>query len=162
MSYVKRSDYSRVISNQDLDDILQDSAEYFANKTSSQVLQEAGDMAEAKIRMVISARYDVEIEFSKSATDSPDIREKNVLRCYLHMAVYWLHFVINPRDIPELRQNAYDNCVKELELARDDNASLELEGITGTGRLEQISGAKKFVSKPYADPLYYDSTSEDE
>lgn len=156
MAYVQRSDYSRVISNDDLRDLLEEANEFFQGKEEGTVLDEAGSMAEAKIKMILGSVYDMAQEFAKNATTLPDPREQNVLRCYLHISVYYLHYVINPRDIPELRQLSYENCTSELEKIRDGELVIEVPKFEGSGRLMQFTGHKKFISKPFTDPLVFD------
>jgi len=156
MAYVQRSDYSRTISNVDLRDLLEEANEFFQGKDEQTVLDEAGAMAEAKIRMFLSSVYDMDSEFSKDATTIPDPREQNILHCYLTIAVYHLHFVINPRDIPELRQDAFDSCISTLEKIRDGELVIQVpEKEDGNSRLGQFSGACKFISKPFRDPLVF-------
>lgn len=154
MPYVQRSDYSRVISNIDLRDLLEESHEYFQGKTENDVLNEANAMAEARIKMYLSATHDISTELAKDGTIIPDVREQNILSCYLHIAVYFLHFVVNPRDIPELRQNQYDHCLEMIAMIRNGELNIEVDKLVDSARI-QLTGHKKFVSKPFTDPINY-------
>ena len=157
--YAIKNDYSRVISSDELDQILQESAEYFAGKSSDEVINESGLMAQGKISQILGGRFDLDIEFAKVPpvnAAAVDTRDQNLLRCYLHISTYWLFFVINPRDIPELRQNAYDACVKELEETRDGTLNTTLPELEDAPQALQFAGASKFISKPFSDPLVQD------
>ncbi len=159
MAYTEKKDYSRVISSDEIDQILQESAEFFAGKSSDQVLSESGAMAEGKIRQILGGRFDMDTEFTKNAPANGaavDSRDQNTLRCYLHLSVYWLFFVINPRDIPELRQNAFDACVAELEKIRDGELNSGLDMITDSPNAILMSGNRKFISDPFRDALFED------
>ena len=156
MAYVQKQDYSRVISEKDLDDLLNEGAERFQGKSIDQVLAEAGLMAKGQINAVLSDRYDLTVEFAKTppADDAEDTREQNVLRIYLTIGVYWLHMTIEPRDVPEAKKTAYDDAIKELEKSRAGELSFSLTALaTSVQRLTVFEGHAKFVSRPFRDPL---------
>lgn len=162
MAYTIKSDYTRVISPKELDDILQEAIDQVeGGKTEDQVREDAEAMAIAKVRSYLASDYNITEEFDKQNTDD---RNENVLRCMLHIAVYNLHYICNPRDIPEMREKAYDDCIMELKEVRDGKLNFELNVIgEGSGDdgvdseetpayPQMISFNRKFVSKPHADP----------
>lgn len=152
MPYVELSDYSRIISKDDLVDLMEEAADGYASKSPANALDEAGKMAEGKMITILSGRYDTATEFAKLSTDVPDVRDITILVCYLHFAVYFLHFSINPRDIPKLRVKNFNECMKTIEKARDGEITLTLTiNTTDQGR-SSIDGTRKFVSKPFTDP----------
>jgi hypothetical protein len=158
MAYVQKQDYSRVISEKDLDDLLNEGAARFQGKSIDQVLSEAGLMAKGQINAVLSDRYDLSIEFAKEppVTTVDDSREQNILRIYLTIGVYWLHMTIEPRDIPEAKKTAYDDAIKELEKSRAGELSFSLVALTSSvRRLTVFEGHAKFVSRPFRDPLAF-------
>ena len=162
MAYTIKSDYTRVISPKELDDILEEAVDQVdGGKTADQVREEAEAMAQAKIRSYLASDFNITEEFAKQNTDT---RNENVLRCLLHIAVYNLHYICNPRDIPEMREKAYQDCIDELKDVRDGKLNFELNFIgQGSGEdgsnsdetptyPQNIQFSRKFVSKPYADP----------
>lgn len=155
--YVKKSDFSRVINDQDLNDLLDEASIRVEGKTSNDVLEEAVEMAVSQVEAILSTIYEMDVEFSKrpKAQNVEDTREKNVLRHVLNIAVYWLCMTIEPRDIPELREMNYKSSIMELEKVRDGELIYKLQRIQPDAptRLTTIGGNSKFISKPYVDPL---------
>lgn len=157
MAYVQQEDFSRVIGNEELTELLEEAAALFPGKTNEQVLSESALMAQNKINQFLGERFQMAVEFAKEATTVPDTRDVNILRCYLHLSVYWLNFAINPRDIPELRQKAFDQCIKELTQIRDGALFLDIPVVAdSTPPIAAWSGHRKFISKPFRDPLVQD------
>lgn len=160
MSYVIKSDYSRVISRQDLEDLLLEAAEEFQGKSSDQVRLDAEDQAETTIKSYLSIRFDMATEFAKDGSSAAGAasREKTILRCYLSLSVYFMQFVINPRDIPELREKDYDACLKTLQKAQKNELFLELtENATGDTARFVMDGNQKFRSKPFSDASLFEN-----
>jgi phage gp36-like protein len=154
MVYANQADYSRIISKTDLGDLLLDAAADYAGKTTDQVLEEAEEGAEAEIKKYLGARFDLALEFAKDAGVPGEAisREKTILRCFLTISTYFLHFSINPRDIPELRSLEFNRCISTLEGIRDGEIYTELTEKAGAeGRLSTWGGGRKFISKPFED-----------
>ena len=165
MAYFKIDDYTLRISKPYLDQIL-DQATELSGYTADQVLEDAQDTAIAEISAYLTSRYVIEDEFAKDATADPDNRNKMILKCGLDMAIYFIHWTINPRDVPELREKAYLSCREMLAAFRDGELLLLQPPSTGGVeiRTEEDGGDKrtelnsqiKFISKPYSDPANTD------
>jgi len=154
MAYLVKSDFSRLIAINLLDEILTQAVET-SGLTADECLSNAIDMAIAEVKGYLSVRFDMSTEFAK--TDNT--RNPNVIRVTIHIALYNLHFTLNPHDIPEMRQKIYDHiCGKDGELAqvRDgvliwDLPEKAVEDTAGKNRIE-IYSAYKFISKEFTDP----------
>lgn len=149
-----------------LDEILEQAVET-SGKTEDECLNEATDSAIAEVRGYLNRKsnlYDIAAEFEKES-DATD-RNLNVIRAVIHIALYNLHFTINPHDIPEMRQKAYDRLVgKDGELSQVREGVLDWElpdrepedpddgddSNDPIGRTE-IGSARKFISKEFTDP----------
>lgn len=148
MAYVEESDYSRVISKLDLDALLDEAVVDYPGKTTIEVRLEAEKMAQSKINLFLSERFDMAAEF---ALEKGQGRDQTVLKCYLDFSVYFLHFTIEPRDIPKLRIKAYNECITSLEMIRDGNVKTGLTELPETFGSVFIEGNTKFISKAFTD-----------
>jgi len=158
MAYLYKNDYTTVITQEYLDQILTQAA---ANSTltEDEIREDAEDTAQAEITSYLYARFLIEDEFAKVAPD--ENRNKIIMRCVMNIAIYNIHFVINPRDVPETREKAYDACLDKLAAFRDGNLLFPPPpadgGISprppedgGSSRVNLTSNVK-FISKPYSD-----------
>jgi hypothetical protein len=169
MAYIKKDDYSLRISQDNLDQIL---AQAVANTglTEDQIREDAEQTAQTEISAYLTGAYIIEDEFSKDATTNDTDRNKIVLKCVLDMALYFIHWVINPRDIPLIREKAYTNCQEMMAAFRDSDLIFLVPPAVGgiAPRLEEDGGTKgismsgqvKFVSKPYSN--FIDEFPEDQ
>lgn len=149
MAYLEKADYTISVSHTHLDEILS-AAVSGSGKAEDVVRQEAEDTAEAQIRSYTQAKYDVATEFAKTAPDAT--RARMIIKCMVDISLYHLHFTINPRNIPKLRADAYDNCIEHLKAIQKGTMVL-----VGVDEVESplnhtfINSQIKFVSKPHQD-----------
>ena len=166
MPYLEKNDYSTVITQIYLDQILIQAADN-TTLTEDEIRLDAEQTAEAEITSYLYARFLIEDEFAKAAPDQD--RNKIIMRCTMNIALYNIHFVINPRDVPETREKAYDACMDKLAAFRDGDLLFppppaeggiaprpEDEG--GSSRVNLTSHIK-FISKPYSDIYPEDTTT---
>lgn len=166
MAYFKKEDYTLRISYPYLDQILEQAIE-LSGLTEEQILEDAQDTAITEISAYLTGKYIIEDEFAKDATTIPDDRNKMVLKCGLDMAIYYIHWVINPRDIPELREKAYTSCTEMMAAFRDGeliflappaSGGIEVRPIEDGGIPSiNVTSQVKFISKPYSDPANTDT-----
>lgn len=160
MAYVQLDDYAYRITREYLDSILEQ-AELGTGLTQDEIREDAELTAITEINAYLHSKYLMEDEFAKEATALPDDRNKFVLKCVLDMALYNIHYVINPRDVPETREKAYTMCLDNLAAYRDgelvflsppSSGGISLRPIDegGTRRIN-IYSQVKFTSKPYSD-----------
>jgi hypothetical protein len=160
MAYIKIDDYSLRITKEYLDQILAQAVEN-TGLTEEQVRQDSEETAYAEISAFLTGKYIIEDELAKDATAPVDDRNKIVLKCALDMSIYFIHWVINPRDVPELREKAYTNCREMLAAFRDGelifltppaSGGIAVRPIDEGGtRRVNIYSQIKFNSKPYSD-----------
>ena len=149
MAYLQKEDYTISASIQYLNDILAAAAEASA-KSEDVIRLEAELTAEAQIRAFVSSRYDIDPEFVKTAPDAT--RARMVIKCNVDMALYHLHFTINPRNVPKFRITAYEDCLEQLKSIQDGDMQL-----IGVFELEDplvstvITSNRKFISQSFKD-----------
>ena len=163
MAYLSKDDYSTVITQTYLDQILDQAAEN-TSLTADAIRDDAELTAIAEISAFLTGRYIIEDEFSKTAPD--DDRNRIVMRCVMNLALYNIHFVINPRDVPTTREKAYTECKEKLAAFRDGelifltppaSGGIEIRPVAdgGTERIN-LQSQIKFTSRPFND-IYEDS-----
>lgn len=156
MAYLLKADFSRLISITLLDEILQQAIDT-SGVTAEDALAAALEMAESEVSGYLRSQWAIEDELALTSG-----RNANVVRVVLHIAIYYLHYTINPHDIPEMRKLAYDNAIAELKNVqngvidwgledRDDDLDGEPDNNDPFGRVSIVS-QRKFISKPYTDP----------
>lgn len=155
MAYLIVNDYTRLISVAKLSEILTQAAvSTNPPMTTDQVRANAENMAKAEIRSYLNKLYDISAEFAKDYTDAT--RNENIIRAMIVIAVYNLHFTINPNDIPTMRLTAYNNTRSDLAAARDGLLDFELvdrdDTLTDGMHRTEIGSSAKFISKPFTDP----------
>lgn len=154
MAYLAKDDYTISISIDHLDQILAQAANN-SGLTADQIRVNSEDTAEAEINAYLSKNYDTDTEF---AIDAPAPRNRMILRCMIQLSLYNIFHTISPRDIPEMRQRLYDECIETLKAYRDgmldfglDVIDADSDGDPDVERTMLIS-ATKFISKPFSDP----------
>lgn len=162
MAYTAKDDFTLRIPLKYLDQIL-DQAFELSGFTSDQVLEDAVQTAFAEVGSYLAAGFIIEDEFAKDGSLPTDIRNKDLLKCILDIALFHVHYTISPRDIPETRQLAYDSCLEKLAAYRDgklvfypifpSDGGIEIrpEADGGVLPLELVSHTK-FISRPFNDP----------
>ena len=149
MPYLDKEDYTISVPILHLDEILDEAAEASA-KTEDVIRGEAEQLADAEIQAYLSYKYDIATELLKTAPDAT--RARMIMKCLIDISLYHLHFTINPRNIPQLRMDAYNNCIDFLKAAQAGNVlvvgvPLLPDVISNT----EIQSQKKFISKPFTD-----------
>ena len=146
MAYVEETDYSRLITHNDLTDILEEASGDYSGKSYETVRTDAEAMAQSRINLYLRDRYDMSSEFALTPSDD---RDEVILYCYLTLAVYFMHITLSARDVPAVRKQEYNSCMKTLEKIRDGEIRIDLEPEDETFGSVLISGNGKFISKPF-------------
>lgn len=153
MAYLAADDYTISISRTNLDEILTQAAATSA-LTNDQVRTNAELTAMAEARAYLSPLYAVDAEYQKNSPDPS--RDRLLIKLTVDISVYNIHFTVTPRDIPEIRQRAYDHAKETLKAFRDGNlvSALPRTPIISSGgaRRFEIYSERKFISKQFDDP----------
>lgn len=155
MPYLAEDDYTISISVNHLTQVLTQAATS-SGLTADQVRTNSEETAEAEISAYLSGLYEIADEFDETGTD----RNRLIIRCYVNLSLYNIFHTISPRDIPEMRQRLYTECIEMLKAYRDGdlNFGLTVVDSDGDGTPDEQTGsiviqsAKKFISKPFTDP----------
>jgi hypothetical protein len=166
MAYIAKSDYSLRINVPHFEEILSQAVDS-SGLTEDQIREDAEQTAITEINAYLTGKYIMEDEFTKDGTLVPDPRNKFVLKCVMDIALYNIHFVINPRDVPEIREKAYNACLENLAAYRDGRLIFLSDVATGGVAIRPDGGIKainltsqrKFISKPYQDEQLLDDTT---
>lgn len=151
MAYLVQDDYTISITIGDLTEILTQAAAA-SGLTTANVLDNAYLTAEAEAKAYLSPIFDMATELAKTGAT----RDRMLMKVLVDITLYNLHFTVNPRDIPELREKAYERALEILKNFRDGVLippaipKKTQDQIAGAGRTEIYSN-KKFISKPYGD-----------
>ncbi len=152
MAYLQKSDYSLRISINHLDEILEQAAAD-SGLTAAQLLTNSENLAYAEVRAYLISKYKIAEELGLSYTDT---RSFLVMKYVIDIALFTLHFTVNPRDIPETREKNYKASIEELKAARDANIVLELPQVDPFYTRHLIgSNVNKFVSHEFTDPTLF-------
>ena len=157
MAYLVKDDYTITTSVDHLDQILTQAA-VSSGLTADQIRTNSEDTAQAEINAYLSKYYATIPEFAIDGSVAPTTRNKMILKCAVIISVYNIFHTVSPRDIPEMRQRLYDDCIEMLKAYRDGQLDFGLDviDIDGDGEPDvqsiQIETHKKFISKPFTDP----------
>jgi len=157
MAYLVKDSYTISISIDHLDNILTQAA-VSSGLTADQIRLDSELTAEAEINAYLSKYYATVAEFTIDGSVDPETRNKMILRCYVQLSLYNIFHTISPRDIPEMRQKLYDDCIGMLKAYRDGEIDFGLDVIDEDGDGEpdvqrtMITSHGKFISKPFTDP----------
>lgn len=88
--------------------------------------------AVAEVRSYLCARYDMDIELSKTGAD----RSPMVVKVARDIALFNCYNISNPVNMPESRREAYNNAINYLKSVQSERASIE-----GLVRLNESSGS---------------------
>jgi len=160
MAYLAKSDYTISIAVDHLDEILEQAANE-SGLTTAQVLTKAETWAQAFMKSYLSSKYNIAAEFAiDSASDS---RNALILQVLVDLVLCQLHKTINPRDIPELRDQACADALQWLKDARDGVVTVDLTAATAPTGIDNyqrsfIGSQTKFISKPYQDSQLFDES----
>lgn len=149
MAYLDKEDYTISVPILHLDEIMDEAAE-LSGKTEDVIRGEAEQLADAQIQSMLSSKYDIATELAKTSPDAT--RARMIMKCMVDISLYHLHFTINPRNIPEIRMKAYDDCKDMLKAAQEGTlliigVALVVGAISNT----EIVSQSKFISKPFTD-----------
>ncbi len=152
MPYAEKEDYSLSISSTELNEILDEASNGY-DITSEAVRLKCEKKAEDKIINYLGSKYDLATEFAQTGLD----RNFELLGVYIDLTLCAVFKSVSPDDIPEMRDEACQMAVKNLEMWRDGDK--DLDGVDEiedpVGRISTIMPTK-FISKPYSDPLLMD------
>ena len=92
------------------------------------LLDRAGLTAQVEMESYLRGRYDVDAIFATTA----DARNAQVVMYLVDMALYHLHSRQNPRNVPQIRQDRYDQVISWLKMARTGKLSVGLPELPET------------------------------
>ena len=99
--------------------------------------------AVAEVRSYLCARYDMDIELSKTGAD----RSPMVVKVARDIALYNCYNISNPVNMPESRRDAYSNAIAYLKSVQAERASIEglvrLNASTGSSYVTHGGNKKK-------------------
>ncbi len=156
MAYLSKDDYSLRIQRKHLNDILSQAATQTGFK-GDDILEDAELTAEAEIRAFLTDVYEIEAEFNKTGNS----RNRLIMKCYLDMVLYEIHFVLAPTDIPVGRKNQYEKCRSMLDMMRQEeiNPGLPLVAAAELARNTELFSNDKFIFHPHDDMSIAKSTT---
>lgn len=153
MAYIKKDDYTLRISLDHLDEILEQAGNT-SGLTADQIRQNAEALAIAETRSYLVSKYKIAGELNIDSSSSA--RNMLVVSWILDIALFSLHFTVNPRDIPEIREKNYKRCLEQLKAARDSNIILEIAQVDPFYTRHLMgSDINKFVSNEFTDPTLF-------
>lgn len=149
MAYVALEDYAISVSNEELTDILDQTANGYSI-TATEVREACESKAEAKINNFLASKFDLAVEYAKTGTD----RNMALVGVYIDLTLCAVYRSISPDDIPEMRDESCKDAINTLGMWRDGD--LDLVGVpeveSPVNKREWINPTK-FISKPFADPI---------
>ena len=154
MAYLQKDDYTIAISLENLNEVLEQAAEQ-TGFTEDTVRLNSELTAQAEIKAYLNYRYVMDDEFALNFDDVPDERYKLMIKCVVNCSIYNLHMTINPRDVPEKVEKAYEHCMEMLDAARRGELDLDLHLQEEAKEFVKAGSNVKFVSKPYLDQTIY-------
>ena len=152
MPYVELEDYVLNVSFEELKDVLVQAADGFS-LSQEEVRLKCEAKAESKIRLFLSAKYDLDTEFAKVDPD----RNMSLVDVWVKLSLCALYRSVSPDDIPEMRDEDCKEAIDMLAKWRDGEL-----GLPGVPEIEEPTGKPefimpiKFISKPYSDPLIFE------
>jgi len=163
INYIGWNDYSISINNENLDEIVNQAVE-MTDLTKDELMGNSELTAQAEIRSYLKPVGDIDAEFDKNYTDSPDVRLKLVIRCVVNLSLYNLHMTISPRDVPEKVEKAYEHCLEMLEAARKGELDFGLgdppTDDTDAVAWRTIGSNYKFTSKEFREARILDTDTD--
>jgi len=154
INYITKDDYTISISIENLDDIVAQGIES-SGLLEADLLSNSELTAQAEIKAYLASVYDIDTEFAKNNDDDPDTRDKLTMRCVVNLSLFNLHCTINPRDVPEKVEKAYEHCLEQLDAARRGELVLDLppledeDGDDTSTDWRTVGSNYKFTSKPF-------------
>lgn len=102
MQFLKETDFRSIIRDNVLDDVIH------SDKT---LLEDGEAKALAEMQSYLNINYDVSSIFSKSGNS----RSQVIIMYLVDMVLYHLHSRINPRQIPDIRSERYEQAIDWLK-----------------------------------------------
>lgn len=153
MAYIKKDDYTLRISLDHLDEILEQAGRE-SGLTADQIRQNAEALAIAETRAYLVSKYKIADELNTDSSSSA--RNMLIVSWILDIALFSLHFTVNPRDIPEIREKNYKRSLEQLKAARDSNIILEIAQVDPFYTRHLMgSDINKFISNEFTDPTLF-------
>lgn len=121
MNFLEQSDYRTFINPELLSMLLAGDIDK---------LEEAEGYAYGHILSNLSARYNMQTEFSRSGT----ARNQTLVRWMLSLSVYFLHNTVADTDIPERVAKNYDDVRREIEAVASGKAATNLLPLLADGK----------------------------
>lgn len=161
MAYLKQSDYSLRISIPNLIEILTEAGQN-TGLSNDNIRTNAESWAQATIKSYLKAKYNIDTEFTKTATADPDTRDRQIIQVMIDLVLCTIHKTINPRDIPDHINNGCVNAIQWLKEARDGLLILDLNPAPLPAGAQEFNNTfsesqPKFISKPYTDLKLFDN-----
>lgn len=113
MDFLTTQDFKTLIKDKILDDVIQ------ADET---ILDDMERMAIGEMASYLKRRFDTTAIFAATGEE----RNPVIILKLLDMVIYHLHSRINPRQIPDLRAERYENAIKWLEDVAKDKIDPDL------------------------------------
>jgi hypothetical protein len=155
MPYLQASDYTLIISQDNLDEILTQAA-FTSGLSNAVILSNAQSWAQERVKQILAPKYQIATEFSKNAPDAT--RLWIVMNWVITLSVWKLHMTVAPRDIPETRQAEYDMAMSEMkESLRGESPVYGLPIVSGSVSSAFVSSGAKFVSNEFKDANQWDA-----
>ena len=156
MAYAQKDDYTISISLENLNEVLEQAGDQ-TSFSEDTVRSNSELTAQAEITAYLSYRYEIAAEFALTPPVPPaaDTRNKLVLRCVINCSIFNLHMTINPRDVPEKVEKAYEHCMEQMDAARRGDIDIGLPIKDDSKEFLKAGSNVKFVSKPYLDQTVY-------
>ena len=92
------------------------------------LLDQAATAAQVEMESYLRGRYDVAAVFAATGA----ARNAQVVMYLVDMALYHLHSRQNPRNVPQIRQDRYDQVISWLKMARTGKLSVGLPDLPET------------------------------
>lgn len=161
MAYLKLSDYSLRISVLHMKEVLAEAVEN-SGLNDNQVRSNAETWAMETVKSYLVNKYDIATEYALPSTDSPTIRNRQILQVTIDLALYTLHKTINPRDVPDHIEDAFERGIAWLKEARDGLIIVSLSPAPLAVNEQEFPNTffetqPKFVSRPFQDLKIFDN-----
>ena len=103
MAYLSNSDFDLTIQDGNLQQII---------SNNESIRQQSELVAIGEARSYLVQKYQFDIELTKTGVD----RDAQLVNYICDLALYHMHSRIAPRNIPQLRQDRYENAISWLKM----------------------------------------------
>lgn len=155
MAYISLEDYVLSVSFEEFNDVIVQAADGF-NLSEEEVRIKCEALAESKIRVFLSSKFDLDTEFAKVDPN----RNMSLVEVWVNLCLCALYRSVSPDDIPEMRDADCKRAIDMLADWRDGNMDLPgVPQITDPSNKPAFVMPAKFISKPEVDPLLFDDAT---